>query len=94
MSSSYINIYRKDPDSVVDYTVDWTYWLSGSDSIAAATFTAQTGLTIQSHSFTDTTTTVWLSGGTAGTSYRVTSHVTTSEGRQDDQSFIIDCREL
>ena len=90
----YININRKDPDSVEDFLIDWTSWLSGSDSIAAATFTAQTGLTIQSHSFTDTTATVWLSGGTAGTSYRVTCHVTTSGGRQADGSFIIDCREL
>jgi hypothetical protein len=36
---------------------------------------------------------VWLSGGTLGTDYLITNHITTSKSRQDDRSMIIQVRQ-
>lgn len=88
--------YVKDPEAVLDYHSDWTAWLDG-DVITASTWTADPGITIETdppHAAThdDTTTTVWLSGGTPGTVYSVTNHITTAAGREDDRTKIIDCR--
>lgn len=81
--------YFKDPQAVLDYLVDWSEWLV-EDSITNSTFAVDdAGLTIDSTSFTTTSGTVWLSGGTLGTTYIVTNHITTSGGRQDDHSFRI-----
>jgi hypothetical protein len=78
----------KDPDSVLDYTLDWSAWL-GSDTILTSSFLVDTGLTKKSDSKTTTTTTVWLSGGTAGTNYGVTNRITTVSGRTADRTFSV-----
>lgn len=77
---------RKDPDAVLDYDIDWSTWL-GADTIADVDWTADTGITIASDSFTTTIATVWLSGGTAGTTYNVTCHITTAGSREDDRTI-------
>lgn len=85
--------FTKDPDAVLDYLQDWVRWLAPGDTIVDTEVTASDGITVGATSFTDTTTTVWLSGGTVGGTYRVTTHVTTAGGRQDDRSFIVRVRE-
>lgn len=84
--------YTKDPDAVLDYGWDWSTWLDG-DTITASTWEADTGVTIASDTFAATSTTVWLSGGTAGTRYKLTNHITTAAGREDDRSLYIVARE-
>ena len=84
MPSSFV----KDPDAKLDYKVDWEEWLDG-DTISASTWTVPTGLTQVSASFSTTTATVWLSGGTAGGSYQVVNRVTTAAGRIDDRTITI-----
>lgn len=90
--------YTKDPDSVLDYSVDWSAWLPTGDTIVASTFTvtpaATDAVVVDDSSFNDTTTTVWLSGGANKASYTVTNHITTSQGRQDDRSMVIQMKEL
>ena len=86
------NIFIKDPDSVLDYTVDWETWLD-SDTISASSWTIPTGLTEDSDTFGDSTATVWLSSGTDGRIYNITNHITTAAGREEDQTLIIRCRE-
>ena len=96
--------FKKDPAAVLDYKQDWktntnqstgTDWLASGETITAATVTADTGLTVDSDSITDTSTTVtaWLSSGTAGTDYNVVFHITTSAGREDDRTMVIRCVE-
>jgi len=84
--------FLKDPDAVLDYQVDWSDWLD-SDTISTSTWTVPSGLAEDSASNTTTTATVWLSGGTAGTSYTVVNHIVTAEGREDDRSIIIKCQD-
>lgn len=90
--------YTKDPDAVLDYTIDWTAWLTGNDTIVASTFTvmsdAADAVAVDDFSFTNHTTTVWLTGGVTGAKYTVTNHITTSGGRQDDRSLTISIKEL
>ncbi len=48
-----------------------------------------TGLTKDSDSATTTAVTVWLSGGTAGTSYSVACRIVTSSARTDERTINI-----
>lgn len=79
--------FTKDPEAVLDYSIDWSRWLAG-DQIVTSTWTVD-GLEKVSDTQTATKTTVWLRGGTAGESYTVTNRITTSGGRTDDRSFLV-----
>jgi hypothetical protein len=82
----------KDPDAVLDYTLDWNAagdsWLSG-DTIVTATWTLDAGITKINESMTGTTTTIWLSGGAAGSTYWVSCRIVTANSipRVEDRSF-------
>lgn len=94
----------KDPADVLDYLVDWQGgslpFLAEGETITASTWAAHDpkwvatdNITIDSDSHTATTTTVWLSGGTAPESYYVTNHVVTDQGREKDHSIQIKMKE-
>ena len=87
-----IGAYVKDPNAVLDYTVDWADWLASGETIATVTWTVETGLTKDSNTNTNTTATVWLSGGTDGTKYTVACKIVTSASRTDERSFTINCK--
>ncbi len=80
--------FTKDPNAILDYTIDWTRWLA-SDQVATSEWLVPTGLTKVGDSKTASSATVWLSGGTAGQSYMVTNRITTTGGRTEDRSFTI-----
>jgi hypothetical protein len=87
--------YTKDPQAVLDYKIDWTEWMPANDKIVASTFTSSdVELTVDDSLFTDFTATVWLSGGVAGERYTVTNHIVTEDGREDDRSLTIVCKQL
>jgi hypothetical protein len=77
---------NKDPDDILDYSIDWTRLLDPGDTIASVTWIVPSGLTGGAELITGAITTVWLSGGTTGRTYDVTARVTTSGGRQIDRS--------
>ena len=84
--------FTKDPNAVLDYSVDWAKWLAG-DEIATSDWTVPVGLTKVSDTKTTTKTTAWLSGGAADQSYTVTNRITTTGGRTEDRSFILKVEE-
>lgn len=85
----------KDPNAVLDYKWDWTDWMPDNDRIVASTFTVDDpAVAVEDTLFDDTTTTAWLSGGTAGETYVVTNHIVTEDGREDDRSIKIVCKQL
>ena len=86
MAATPIHTFTKDPNAVLDYTINWSLYL-GSDTISTSTFTVEAGLTKNSESNTTTTSTVWLSGGTDGTNYSVACRIVTAAGRTDDRTF-------
>ena len=81
--------FTKDPDAVLDYSIEWSKWLAG-DQIQTSTWTvSDAAIETASDSNTTTRATVWLSGGIAGQAYTVTNRITTSGGRTDERSFTI-----
>lgn len=81
--------YTKDPDAVLDWVFDWTPWLGASETISTSTFILTPGITKNSDTKTASTTTIWLSGGSAGKPYRITNRIVTNQGRTDDRSITI-----
>ncbi|MCC6362215.1 MAG: hypothetical protein IT165_01755 [Bryobacterales bacterium] len=84
--------FTKDPNAVLDYSIDWTRWLDG-DTIATSEWIVPSGLTKVTDSRTTKTATVWLSGGVASQSYTLTNRITTTGGRTEDRSFIVKVEE-
>lgn len=83
-----VQTFIKDPEALLDYQVDWAAWL-GADTIDTSVWSVPTGLTAETDSKTNTTATIWLSGGTSGQTYRVTNQIETVGGRTDERSFIV-----
>ena len=88
MGNARIPSFIKDPDAVLDYSVDWSAWL-GSDTISTSTWTVPTGLTEGSSTNDDDGTTIWLSGGTLDAYYLIVNKIITAGGRTDYRSFYI-----
>ena len=82
--------FTKDPDAVLDYSVDWSLWLAG-DQISTSQWTLEpaTDLQVAADTNTTTRTVVWLRGGVAGTTYLATNRIVTVGGRTDDRSLSI-----
>lgn len=96
--------YLKDPSAVLDYKFDWkaltntgtgSDWLAVGETISSRTVTVPTGITKDSDSITDTNTTVtvWLSGGTAGVDYPVACRIVTSAARTDERTILVRCQD-
>ena len=83
----------KDPQSTLDYSVDWSDWLVGADSISTSTwvlgtFTGDTAPIVKTAENTaNGIATIYLRGGTAGKIYRITNRIVTSSGLTDERYF-------
>ncbi len=82
--------FTKDPDAVLDYSVDWLLWLAG-DQISSSEWILEAGATIQkiTDTFTNSRTVVWLGGGDKGITYLVTNRIVTVGGRTDDRTISV-----
>ena len=98
------SFFTKDPNAVLDYVFDWAAstngtgssdWLATAETISTKTITSTTGITVDSSSITDSNTsvTVWLSGGTAGVNYEIACKIVTSASRTDERTITIMVRE-
>lgn len=77
----------KDPDERVRRGVNWAPDLEDDTITASEWFVEEGTVTIDDgDSFTDSTTTVWLLGGTLGETCIVTNRITTLAGEILDQS--------
>lgn len=82
--------FTKTPEGVLNYQVTWTQWI-GADTINDSAWEIDpSGLTIDSQDATLTTTTLIVSGGTAGTEYSVTNTITTAGGLVTSRTFKIE----
>ena len=70
--------------------MDWQQWLPPQDRITAVTWTVPAGITMASSTFSTSDTTIWLTGGTDGTTYDIVCEITTLEGRTDDRTFRVE----
>jgi hypothetical protein len=90
----------KDPSDVSDFSLTWDSPLAGDTiaSVDSVTITPRTASPLiedeAQRSNTTTTTTVWLSGGRAGSNYTLTIRVTTAGGRTLERSARVRVRDL
>lgn len=90
-----IATYDKDPAAILDYSIDWSAWLPSGDTIDSATWTSSDAALVVEASPAPSVAagiaTAWVSGGVAGTRYRLTCQVKTDAGRVDERSIAIAC---
>lgn len=85
----------KDPNDVLDYTIDWTALLVGGETISTANWSVTpSGLTIGTTAISSPNTSAWLSSGSAGTQYAVTCRITTSASRTYERTVLISVENL
>lgn len=78
----------KDPGARLDYTWDWTDWLTGiSDTIESAVVTPSGTLTATPGAVSAGRVTSYVAGGTAGATETVVCRVTTVGGRIDERTL-------
>lgn len=95
----FLDTFEKDPQAKLDYVIDWQAngYLDPGESIVDSTFflpvIPDPADLIKGdphdETFTATTSTVWLSGGTANREYRVRCRIVTSKDRTDERSITI-----
>ncbi len=88
--------FLKDPNTTLDYVIDWSvsYLLSTEQITASSWFILPQG---QSNDLAVDTipppisgvTTVFVTGGIAGKLYQLTNRITTDQGRTDEKSITI-----
>ncbi len=76
--SEILRTFYKDPDEKIKYTIDWTDWLDGQTTIASSAWVVPGGITQEAVSNSTTQVSIWLSGGSAGTSYDIVNRITTA----------------
>lgn len=82
-------VIEKDPNAVLDYSIDLTDWLSDPLDTLTSLLVLGTGVTVLTYSFTGAICTAWVSGGTEGDRAIVTFRFTTTGGRTDDRSIYL-----
>ena len=87
--------FIKDPDSQVDYVIEWRKRLVDGDYIAKSEFKVPDGLVWISDTYDSDSAKVWLAGGTAGETYLVTNRIHTGSRppRIEEESIEIVCQE-
>jgi hypothetical protein len=84
----------KDPDAVLDYSIDWgADYLGDTDTLAESSWSVLPdetgGVAIAASDLGDTVATVTVGGGVAGRIYRVSNRVVTQAGRVDERSIVL-----
>ena len=89
---------EKDPDAKLDYTIDWSNWIVGGDTIANSHWIVSTidsdpnpmsEWTSNVLTAVDSRTTVYLQGGSVGNVYTITNRITTGNQLVEDRFFRI-----
>ena len=89
-----MTLLMKDPDAVLDYSVDWgAEYLPPDDLIAESQWAVDPdepdGVSVAGSDFDALTTTVKAAGGAPGKIYRLINHVVTAAGRTDSRSIVL-----
>lgn len=89
MTEIEIFFITKDPAEDLDYQFDWSVSLEDLETIDSYELTVPEEITLLMHddSNTDTAVIFWLSGGTAGETYRLACEIITSAGRTFKRSL-------
>jgi hypothetical protein len=81
-----LNWPDKDPQETLDYRLNWRARVPAGDKIISSVWSSPTGITKGVNTYTDYTTTLWLSEGIIDSTYVFTNTITTEDGRIMEQS--------
>jgi len=85
-----MDIFRQQPEEILDYGVDLTKWIITGDSvISSIAKSSPSGLNTTVSNGTTSVPKVWVSGGVNDTEYKVTLTVITNGGRTKEFEFKI-----
>jgi len=79
----------KAPSIAKDYQVEWSGELPTGATVSSCVYTLETGLVEDSQSVSGTTSTIFISGGIAGSVYQVACSAIGSDGQTYNQTFFI-----
>jgi hypothetical protein len=85
----------KDPDATLDYTLDWSGWLTENESLINADIEIS-GATLVQTQLTNRMVTAWISGGSVGRTISLRYRITTDSSpvhRVDDRTLLISVAE-
>jgi hypothetical protein len=83
-------MFLKDPESVLDYAVDWTARCAGVRTVVESDWRAEpAGLAVSGAVHGAERTEVRLGGGVPGLVYRVANLVRFSDGLADERSLVL-----
>lgn len=91
-----MNTFSKQPSENLDYDFDFADFMPAGDVIASSVVTADAGVTLGSKTDNPGASIVkqFISGGTDGTTYKVTCKITTTGGRVKEAEFKLKVKEL
>lgn len=76
----------KDPDEVLDFTVDWNARLEGDTVYAYEVAVMSGSVVVQSSSMDEGIIRIWFAGGTDGETCEILTRVSTNGGRTMDRT--------
>lgn len=86
-----MNLLLKDPQSLLDYEMDWGADYLDGDYLAASRWEVSpedvAGIFISADRFDALISSATIGGGTAGMVYRLTNHIVLQSGREDRRSI-------
>ena len=78
----------------LDYGIDWTFFLATGETITTSVWTVDTGLVKSLEQNVNNVASLFVTGGVAGTVYKLVNSITTSAGRQDSRTIKLSCKNL
>ena len=87
----------KDPNDCKDYWQDWSDWLQSGEEIVSSEWLLPDGIVrdaLMGDGYSQSAAYIFLASGTAGNNYLITNRIRTNQGRSEDDSIIIPCKEL
>jgi hypothetical protein len=88
-----MTLLLKDPDAILDYSIDWGAEYLGGDLLATSEWSVTpdepAGVSVVGSDFDATTSTVKAAGGNVGRLYTVTNHIVMASGRVDNRSIVL-----
>ena len=88
-----MTLLLKDPDAVLDYSIDWGAEYLGDDLLAESEWTVSPGepggVSIVGSTFDAKVAVVKAGGGAAGKLYRLENNVVLQSGRVDSRSIVL-----
>ena len=87
--------FTKQPVDVLDYDIDYSQWLTTGDNVESINVAVEpSGLTVDNTFVNDPRVKIYLSGGTDGTTYKITVTTTTADGRVKQDEFKLKVKEI